>query len=211
MNVRVVSITRQTGTGAEQVGEALAERLGFRYYDHRALQAAGEEAGLSPDAVSEAERVPSLMIRILEALALSPGLAYEGHPDPMLGPRSPMLTSAEYRHVMEDVIRRLADQGGCVLMGYSSSVVLDGRDDALRVLITGSEGKRVARLTEELDVDEKSARKSVGDSDRDRTEYFRRFYHVDWLKPANYDLCLSTDRITPLQAADLLASVVQQR
>ncbi|GAB4337825.1 MAG: hypothetical protein Kow0010_26020 [Dehalococcoidia bacterium] len=211
MNTRVVSLTRQVGSAGEEVAQAVAERLGFRLIDYQVIQRAAQEAGVSPETVSEAEHTPSLLTRILEALARNPSMPVAAWADPVPLSTTPLLTSTEYRQFIEDVVRDLGQQGDCVIVGHGASVILRGQPHVLRVLITGSPKVRARRIMEHMNVDEKEALKTVERTDNERVDYFRRFYETEWLSPSTYDLSINTDQITPGQAADLIAFAAQQR
>jgi cytidylate kinase len=204
MTTRVISISRQVGTAGEEVAQAVANRLGFRYVDYQVIQEAAAEAGVSPETVSEAEHSPSLLTRILEALARNPAMPAAGWADPVPLSTSPLYTSADYRRFLEDVIRDLADRGNCVIVGHAAQVILRDRPDTVRVLVTGSPKYRARRIMAGMGVDEKEALKIIERTDTERLDYFRRFYDTGWLTPSTYDLCISTDRISPGQAADVI-------
>ena len=211
MNTRVIALARPVGTAGDDVASAVAEKLGFRFYDYQVVQTAALEAGVSPETVSEAEHTPSLFTRILEALARNPSMPVAAWADPVPLATSPLLTSAEYRRFIEDVIRDLADQGDAVLVGHGSVMSLHDRTDTLRVLTTGSVEGRARRIASGMNVEEAAARKTVERTDNERTDYFRRFYDKAWLAPENYDLCVNTDRLTPDHAATLIAQAAQLR
>lgn len=211
MNTRIVSISRQVGTAGEEVAHAVADQLKFRYIDYQVIQDAAREAGVSPETVSEAEHTPSLMTRILEALARNPTLPVAAWADPVPLSASPLYTSGDYRKFVEQVIRDLADQGDCVMVGHAAQVILRGRLDTVRVLVTGSTDFRARRITAGMGVDEKAALKTVERTDSERLDYFRRFYDTGWLAPCTYDLCVNTDHLNPQQAAGLVVSLCSLR
>lgn len=207
MSTRVISVTRQTGAAGEEVAEAVAERLGFRYFDHQIVQAAAARAEVSPETIAHAnEQTPSLATRFLEALARGSGGTADPWNDPFPLADSPMMTSRNYRRLIERVVEDLAEQEDVVIVGHSSSVVLRERADTLRVFVTASVAKRVERIMELTQSDEKRARRLVRETDRDRTDFFRRFYDVDWLSAISYDLCINTDHISPSQAAEIVVA-----
>ncbi len=204
MNTRVVSISRQVGTAGEEVARAVAIKLGFRYIDYQVIQDAAREAGVSTETVSEAEHTPSLMTRILEALARSPNMPVAAWADPVPLTASPLFTSTDYRKFLEQVMRDVSDQGHCVIVGHAAQVILRGRLDAVRILVTGSTEYRARRIMAGMSVDEKTVLRTVERTDRERVDYFRRFYESGWLSPCTYDLTVNTDHLNPEQAADLI-------
>ncbi|MEO8538103.1 MAG: cytidylate kinase-like family protein [bacterium] len=211
MNTRVISISRQVGTAGEEVAQALAARLKFRYIDYQVIQDAAQDAGVSPETVSESEHTPSLMTRLLESLARNPSMPVAAWADPLPLATSPLYMSNDYRKFIEDVIRQAADQGSCVIVGHAAQVILRERFDTVRVLVTGSNGHRARRITSGMGVDEKDALKIIEKTDHERLDYFRRFYETGWLTPCSYDLCISTDHLNPGQAAELIARAAELR
>jgi cytidylate kinase len=211
MNTRVVSIARQAGCAGEEVARALAEQLGFRYVDYQIIQRAAQEAGVSPETVSEAEHTPSVMTRLLEALARNPSIPVGAWADPVPLTASPLYTSTDYRRFVEQVIRDLADQGRCVIIGHAGQVILRERLDTVKVLVTGSRDFRVRRLMNGMNVDDKTALKTIERTDTERLDYYKRFYDSGWLAPCSYDLSVNTDHLNPAQAAQVVATVCSLR
>ncbi len=211
MTARIVSISRQVGTAGEEVARAAAAKLGYRYVDYQVIQEAAADAGVSPETVSEAEHTPSLLTRILEALARNPAMPAAGWADPVPLTTSPLYTSADYRRFIENVIRDLADRGQCVIVGHAAQVILRERADTVRVLVTGSPQARARRIMTGMGVDEREALKIIERTDSERLEYFRRIYDTGWLTPSTYDLCINTDRISPEAAAELVVQLASLR
>ena len=211
MNTRVISISRQVGTAGEEVAQALATRLGFRFIDYQVIQDAARDAGVSPETVSEAEHSPSLMTRLLEALARNPSMPAAGWADPVPIAASPMYTSTDYRRFVEQAIREMADQGEAIIVGHAAQVILRDRFDTVHVLVTGSNAQRARRIKAGMGVDEKEALKIIEKTDHERLDYFRRFYETGWLTPCTYDLCISTDHLNSEQAAELVLRVAELR
>lgn len=211
LNIRVISVTRQVGVAGDEVASAVARRLGCRLIDYQVIQRAAEEAGVSPETVSEAEHTPSLMTRILEALARNPAGPVTAWADPLPLTASPLYTSTDYRKFVEDVIRDIADQGDCVIVGHASAVILRDRVDTLKVLVTGSVRQRVLRIQAGMSVDEKTALKTVERTDAERVDYFHRFYEAGFLSPCAYDLSINTDHVNPEQAAELITFAASLR
>jgi cytidylate kinase len=122
-----------------------------------------------------------------------------------------MYTSIDYRRFVEDVIRDLAEQGNCVIVGHAAQVILRGRLDTVRVLVTGSPDFRARRIMAGMGVDEKTALKTVERTDAERIDWYRRFYETGWLTPCTYDLCISTDHLNPEQGAEIVVAFASLR
>jgi cytidylate kinase len=210
MNTRVITLSRQVGTDGEEVARLVAEELGLRLLDYRVVQEAAQEAGVSPETVSEAEHKPSFLTRMMEALARSSApAAGTGWTEPVNIAGTPLLTSADYRKLVEDVVRDFASQGDVLFLGHGAQFMLHDRTDTFKVLICGSEGPRARRVMTGMNVDEATAKKTVHRTDQERLDFFKTYYRADWLSASAYDLSLNTDRLTPKQAAELVVAAVR--
>lgn len=204
MATRVITVSRQIGSEGEAVARECARRFGFRLLDYQVLQAAAAEAGVSPEALSDAEHKPSLMARILHILATEAVLPDSTWQDFQSLSASPLVISQKYRAFIEDVVRGLAEEGNCVIIGHAAQVILRGQPGVVRVLVTGSLDARVKRLMRAMQVPEEKAREVAKRSDADRADYYQKFYETGWLSPASYDLCINTDRLSAGDAAELI-------
>ena len=211
MNTKVIAIARQVGSLGEDIARELASRLDYRYVDYQIVQDASQEAGASPEAVSEAERSPSLLTRILETLARNPSMpeAVWANPAPLA--ESPMYTSTDYRRFIERVIIDIADQGNAVIVGHAGQAVLKGRPDVMRTLICGSVAGRARRIMANIGMEEKEARAVAERTDQERIIYLDRFYETAWMSPSTYDLCVNTDHLNVDQAVDLIEHAARLR
>lgn len=212
MAIRVITIARQVGTGGEDVARMLAGATGYRLLDYHLIQEAAREAGVSPETVSDAEHKPSFFTRIIEALARNPATPASGQwGEPVNVAATPLLTSIDYRQLIQEVIEDFAGQGDVVFLGHGAQFVLKGRPEVFRVLIAGSPETRAKRLVAIMATSEEKARELVARTDRERTDYFRTYYGEDWLAPASYDLVVNTDRIDPAAAADVILAAASTR
>jgi cytidylate kinase len=204
MSTAVVCVSRTLAAGGEQVGRAVAERLGFRYADDEILDRAAERAGVSRDAVAGAERPPGLLMRILESMAATHVVAESGAwatiPPVYSVAGEP---SSSYEELIQDVIREFATQGKVVIVAHGGSACLRGVPSVLRVLVTAPAEVRVERLRQSGEVDAGQAKKAIADSDKKRQEYFQRFYHARE-DPTDYDLVVNTDILGVDRAAELV-------
>lgn len=212
METRVVTIARQVGTLGEDIARQVADELGFRLLDYRVVQAAAEEAGVSTETIAEAEHRPSFFTRILEALARNPvGPASGQWVEPLDMANTPLLTSADYRDLVRQVVEDYATQGDVVLLGHGAQFVLAGRPDVLRVLVTGTHGARARRVMAGMACSQEQASEVLTRTDHERTKYFKEYFGADWLAPDTYDLAINTDHMNPEQATSLIVTAAGVR
>jgi len=143
----VVCISHATGSGGEEVGRLVAERLGFLYVDEEIVAQAASEGRIDPRDVADEERRKSLAARILDAMAESGGEAWAlgGTPPPRVGDE---LSSADVRALIRETILQTAARGRVVIVAHAASHAIGQREETLRVLVTGSPEAREKRVAE---------------------------------------------------------------
>jgi cytidylate kinase len=203
---RVVCISSVDGAGGEEVGRLVAERLGLRLIDEEIIVRAAREAGVDSHVVADAEQRKSLAARVLrEILAGSVAVA------PALGVSSPASSrdalddSDDFRGLIRTAIEEIAEESECVIVAHAASVALSGRAGILRALVTASADTRGGCVARENGIDDAEATERIVRSDAARADYLKRFYGLKEEPPTLYDLVLNTDRLSPEQAAQLIA------
>lgn len=212
METRVITIARQVGALGEEVARIVSQDLGYHLLDYRVVQAAAEEAGVSTETIAEAEHKPSFFTRIIEALARNPAGPSTGQwMEPINMAATPLLTSADYRDLVAQVIEDYADRGSIVFLGHGAQFVLRDRPDTLRVLVTGSPEIRKRRVMAGMVCSEEQAAEVVSRTDSERHSYFQEYFHENWLSPALYDIVVNTDHANPAQAAEIILAAARIR
>ena len=194
----IITIDRKYGSGGRMVGEKLSKLLGYRFYDRELLKIAARESGMHEDVVQHFDEKPagSLLyssylyatMSVTDALPLNQKLAF-----------------AQF-----DVIRRVAQEGDCVIVGRCADYVLQEHRDCLNVFVTASNPVRHQRLVRYYGVPEELADKTLKKQDKMRADYYNFFTQRKWGDASNYHLCVDAGQFTLDGAAALLAAAVHQ-
>lgn len=192
MSVRVVAVSHASGAQGEQVGQVVAERLGFRYVDSSLVAEAAERRGVSPEVVADAERRKTVIARLVEDLG-SVALASSFDPN-VLVLRAQLPRNEELVRLIRAVIEETVEEGNAVIVAHAASIAVGPRADVLRVLVTGTPEMRARRLADAGDTE------SVKSHDDARAHYLRKFYGVERELPTHYDLVVNTDLLGPERA-----------
>jgi cytidylate kinase len=206
MRTRVVCISRTLGSGAEEIGLKVAEQLGFRYVDDEIVERAARMVQVDPQVVAKAEHRQPLVDRILEWISLSSETAVRSAGS---ATHAPLLVTEDYRAIIRGVVYETAKKGDVVIMAHAASVAAATLRGVLRVLLTASEDTRVKRIAAAQELGTEDALRAVRESDAERAEYFKRFYQIDEEQPTHYDLLISTDVLTPEQAAGAIVAAAR--
>ena len=181
MTKRIITISREFGSGGRFIGEEVAKKLGIAYYDKNIIGQIAEKSGLSPEYIQEnAELSPK---KGLFAYAFSgrdiTGKSVED-----------MVYEAQ-----RNIILELAEKEPCVIIGRNADYILKDRDDVLNVFIHGDMPEKIKRITGLYNVKEKEAVKMMADTDKRRRTNYNFYTDQNWGKASNYTLCLNSSEI----------------
>ena len=181
MAKRIITISREFGSGGRFIGEEVAKKLGIAYYDKNIIGQIAEKSGLSPEYIQEnAELSPK---KGLFAYAFSgrdiTGKSVED-----------MVYEAQ-----RNIILELAEKEPCVIIGRNADYILKDRDDVLNVFIHGDMPEKIKRITGLYNVKEKEAVKMMADTDKRRRTNYNYYTDQNWGKASNYTLCLNSSQL----------------
>jgi cytidylate kinase len=209
----IVCISQTTGSNGEEVGHAVAERLGFRHLDEEIVVRAARREKIEPEEMASVERRQTFARRFLRSLDRRAKLETFAHsvlfPDEDAERPSgslPLATSEELRAAIRAAIHETSEQGDVVIVSHAASIALAGMPGVLRVLVTASPKTRAGRLAEASKdkLDSSKALRLVRETDRARADYMKRFYALRQEEPTCYDLVINTDVLDPDEAVDLI-------
>lgn len=207
----VVTFAVQLGSDGFAIARGIADKLGHRYLDSEVIAQAAAIAGVSPETVAAAERWPTFVERMLERLALTTVVSEGVLPAPPANPATMMLTSADYRALIEQVVLSLAEEGRCVIVGHAGQAILRETPNVFKVLVHGSKQKRAQRLAIEEGIDIDEAKERIKSHDSQRTSFFKHAYDLDWLDSEVYDLTINTDDVDIETAISMVLAGVTAR
>jgi hypothetical protein len=206
----IVTIARQQGAQGETVGRAVADALGWAYVDREIITQAAMRAKVSEATIEQAERVPSLLTRMMEALGRYPSGFELAEAIPSV-PHVPPMSSDAYRQFIDQVIQQLEETTDAVVIGHASQAVLRGSQKAIHVFIAAPLERRARLVAGQEGVSQEEAIRHVKATDAERGEFLQRYYGLRWHVPANYDLVLNTGRLPVSAAASMIVDLVRVR
>ncbi|RHQ03856.1 cytidylate kinase-like family protein [Ruminococcus sp. AM54-14NS] len=181
MAKRIITISREFGSGGRFIGEEVAKKLGIAYYDKNIIGQIAEKSGLSPEYIQEnAELSPK---KGLFAYAFS-GRDITGK----------SVEDMVYE-TQRNIILGLAEKEPCVIIGRNADYILKDWDDVLNVFIHGDMPEKIKRITGLYNVKEKEAVKMMADTDKRRRTNYNFYTDQNWGKASNYTLCLNSSQL----------------
>ncbi len=204
MPAHAICISRAIWTGAEAIATDVARELGFRCVDEEILQVAAERRNLSTADLADAERRKSVLAQFLQDIRRG-GVGEVINFIP--GQRALPAASDDVRVIIRDAILETVDAGKVVIVAHAASYAVGPRKDVLRVLITGSPKARSMRwVAGSHGKGPREAAETIRFSDDARANYVKRFYDVEREEPHDYDLVLSTDKMSPALVTRLIVN-----
>lgn len=175
MKNRVITISREFGSGGRTIGKKVAEQLGIPCYDSELIQKIAEESGFDAKFVQEAgEYAPGGFLSNLSSRTFGP-------------------TNEDYLwKIQYQIISRLAGQGPCVIVGRCADYILRDKADCLRVFIHADAQFRARRIVQEYGERAESLEQRLRDKDKRRAAYHRFYTNMKWGHAQNYDLTLNS-------------------
>lgn len=200
----VITIGRQYGSGGHVVGEKLAEMLGIPYYDKAILTEAAKNSGICEELFEQNDEKPnrSLLFSLVNGTNMHTGDMNSMY---MGLPLNHQIFLAQF-----DAIRKVADQGPCVIVGRCADYVLRDHPSAVSVFIKADLPSRVARAIER-GADPMKAEEIVRKQDKQRAAYYNYYATGTWGSVDNYDLIVDTAKLGIDGSAELLAQYILLR
>lgn len=200
MSYRILTLERQYASGGRAVGKAVADALGVPCYNREILEYAAERSGQTPEHLERLEETANTgLISSLQA-------AYARL---ARGERAALPPEGALLIAEAEVIRDLADEGPCVLIGRSAGCILRDRTDVLRAFLYADEEARIRRAVDEYGHDENEAPTVLRYFDRRRANFYNANYSLKWEDKAGYHLCLDTGRLGIAACAKVLLRAMQ--
>lgn len=178
MKNKIITISRQFGSGGRTIGRMAAEKLGIPCYDHELIERIAEETGFSKEYIEENSE--SSAHRSIFANAFTDR------------DRQGMSTQDRLWQSQRLVILGLAEKGPCVIVGRCADYILQDRDDCLKVFVHADMEKRAERIVRLYGESENKPEKRLKDKDKRRKAYYQYYTDMEWGEAENYDLALNS-------------------
>lgn len=186
-NHLIITIGRQYGSGGREIGQLLSKSLSIPFYDKDILRVNSQESGLKESYFHLADEKAGdrLLYRIINTL--KPELT-----QPSFG--SDLVSSDNLFRFQSAVIRKLAAEESCVIIGRCADYVLEGTDNLnlVRVFLYADLDYRINRVTALKYYAPADVPKNIKRVDKERRDYYRYYTGRDWENPGNYDLTINT-------------------
>lgn len=185
---KIITISRQFGSGGREIGAKLAAKLGVKFYDNELISRAAKESGFSEAAFENAEK------KATNSLLYSIAMGMNAYGNQDIGFTHLSLDDQLYL-AQSNVIRKIAKEGPCVIVGRCADYVLRDFDNVVNVFIWADLQARKKRAIEIYHLKENKVEEELIKTDKRRAIYYNYHANEKWGKAENYHLSIRSDYI----------------
>ena len=190
---RVITISRQFGSGGRTIGRQVAEKLGIPCYDQELIEQLAEKSGFTKEYIKEHSEYTERGGWLANALS---GRAAGG------------MTNQDHIWVAQrELILELAAKGPCVMVGRCADYILQGQADCLNVFIHASMENRAERIVKMYGERDDAPEKRLRDKDKRRKAYYQFYTDTEWGRAENYHVALDSGALGIDKCVELIASL----
>lgn len=193
MKHRIITISREFGSGGRTIGKLTAQRLGIPCYDQELIEKIAEKSGFSKEYIKNTEEASSRGGWFANALA---GRSFAGSSN------QDYLWAVQRKTILE-----LAQQGPCVIVGRCADHILKDEADCLTVFIHADPEKRMKRIVEQYGETDTAPEKRLRDKDRRRATYYHFYTDMEWGAARNFHVALDSGVLGLETCVDLIVGL----
>lgn len=194
MDIKVITISRQFGSGGRTIGRMVAEELGWEFYDKELVRKIAAESGLAESYILESgEYACSTNSFLFNWVMGATG-----------GPSGSLPVSDQLFIIQNNIIKELAEKGNCVIVGRCSDYALRDREDTLNAFIHADEKLRAERIVTLYGERTDTPEKRIKEKDDKRRAYYRHYTGRNWGLAENYHISLDSGKIGIEKCAKLI-------
>lgn len=199
MEKKIITISREFGSGGRTIGREVANRLDIPFYDKDLVDRIALDSGFAPKFVEEnGEHAPGTS-------RLSYAFAHQGVPGVMNG-----LSAADFLWSIQcSTILQLAAEGPSVIVGRNADYILKDRSDCLHVFIHADDDFRADRIVRLYGESEKRPEARLAEKDKRRAINYQHYTGRTWGMAQNYDLCLNSSHLGIENCVQIILSLVK--
>lgn len=181
----IITIERQFGSAGREIGERVAKEFGIRLYDQEMLDRAAKESGICQELFETHDEKPTnsfLYSLVMDTYSL--GYTSGNYTDM---PINHKVFLAQF-----DAIKKIADEGPCILVGRCADYALEDYDNVLTLFINADMDARIHRIARIYDLTDAKAKERIVKTDKKRASYYNYYSNKKWGSAESFDVCLDS-------------------
>ena len=193
MKNRIITISREFGSGGRTIGEMTAETLGIPCYDQELIEKLSEDSGFTEDYIREQDESSAHKGWFANAFS---GRSLNG------------VSNQDYLWIIQrSIILELAARESCVIVGRCADYILKDAADCLKVFIHAGFDKRAQRIVSLYGETDVPTQKRLADKDKRRAAYYQFYTDTQWGLARNYHVTLDSGVLGIEQCSSLISGL----
>ena len=199
-----ITLGRECGAGATNIAQYMSKDLGIPYYDKDIFRMVSDKSGVLEEFFRVNDERPgnNLLYKLIKEL-------YPKHRKPSLG--KDIVSPDNLFRFQEELIRELAENETCIIIGRCSDYVLKDFEHVVDVYVCGDPESKIHRMMRTFSLERNAAIDRIRATDKQRAKYYNYYTGQTWSDAKNYDLCLNTGNMTIEEAAAQIKFYLQQK
>lgn len=184
----IITIGRQFGSAGREIGNKLAAELGIKMYDKEMLDRAAKDSGICQEIFETHDEKPTNSF--LYSLVMDTySMGYSA------GTMNDMPLNHKVFLAQFETIKKIADEGPCILLGRCADYALESYENLMSVFIHADMNARIRRIARIYDLTDVKAKDMIQKADKKRASYYNYYTNKKWGDADSYDFCLSSSEL----------------
>lgn len=199
----VITIGRQFGSGGRELGEKLAQKLGYKFYDEELVEMAAEKSSMHADILHKVDEKAGSSL--LYSLVMGVDSRFSN-------PYYDLPINDKLFIEQSNIIRNLGKEGKCVIVGRCADYILENAEiPSINLFIYASSEHKINRISQKYEISPEKAKERIKKIEKTRKTYYNHYSDKEWGKVSNYDLCINTSGISIDNAVEVAAMFVAKK
>lgn len=198
----IITIGRQFGSGGREIGYIVAERLGIKLYDKEMLDRAAKDSGICQELFETHDEKPTNSF-LYSLVTDTYSLGYSA------GAFTDMPINHKIFLAQFDAIKKIADEGPCILVGRCADYALEDRPNLLRLFIHADMDARIRRIARKYNLTDAKAKEFIQKTNKKRASYYNYYTNKRWGDADSYDVCLNSSKLGIEGTAEAILKLVE--
>lgn len=200
----VITISRQFGAGGKTLGEMIARKMGYSFFDDDLIQMVAKKAKVSTNWVENIEKEAGGMLQKFLQSVVPKSMV-----DRILDDKRGYIDEEIYVDALGKIVLQIANEGNAVILGRGSQYILKEQGDAYHILLAADKNNRIKFMEKNYKLTPTQAEQTVNNEDRRRASLYRKFGKEDYDQPNLYHLVLNMDDLTLETALELVYTLIE--
>ncbi|MCI8293240.1 MAG: cytidylate kinase-like family protein [Hespellia sp.] len=184
----IITIGRQYGSAGREIGDKVADHFGIKLYDEEMLDVAAKESGICKEIFETHDEKPTNSF--LYSLVMDTySMGYSSNTFSEM-PINHKVFLAQF-----DAIKKIAEEGPCILLGRCADYALENYKNVVNIFIHASLDARIRRIARIYDYTDAKAKDVILKTDKKRASYYNYYTNKKWSDATSYDLCLNSSAL----------------